>query len=436
MMHRLVALASLMLLSGCSLWQDGENTPEVKGRRVAVLQQNATLAPDPALANLPLDLPTPDKNTAWPLNGGSADRPPQHPALAYPLERVWRADIGKGLGDGAALLPPPVVLDNDLATLDSAGQVSLFDARTGTRKWRVSILPEDATPPTVAGGLAHAGNLIIAASGLNDVVALKAADGTEVWRTPLAAPVRTAPTVASGHVYAVTADNELVTLDLTTGNQEWSHQGLAELTSLAGGAAPAVAGGMVLAAYSTGELVALLADNGRVLWFDSLGGLSQPFAVASLADIVARPVVDKGLVFSVSHNGTLAAINARSGQRLWSRDFGGTQQPWIVGQWLFILNNDNLLVAMARDGRVRWTRQLSRFEDPDDTDDPILWYGPVLAGGKLLLAGSHGILIEIDPTTGKPGTQIDLGAGAASAPVVASGTAFVVTQDGDVVAVR
>jgi outer membrane protein assembly factor BamB len=329
-----------------------------------------------------------------------------------------------------------VVLDSDLATLDSAGQVSLFDARTGTRKWRVSILPEDATPPTVAGGLAHAGNLIIATSGLNDVVALKAADGTEVWRTPLAAPVRTAPTVASGHVYAVTADNELVTLDLTTGNQEWSHQGLAELTSLAGGAAPAVAGEMVLAAYSTGELVALLADNGRVLWFDSLGGLSQPFAVASLADIVARPVVDKGLVFSVSHNGTLAAINARSGQRLWSRDLGGTQQPWVVGQWLFILNNDNLLVAMARDGRVRWTRQLSRFEDPDDTDDPILWYGPVLAGGKLLLAGSHGILIEIDPTTGKPGTQIDLGAGAASAPVVASGTAFVVTQVGDVVAVR
>ena len=436
MLRSIYSLCALLLLSGCSLWQDVEQTPETTGKRIAILQHTAALTPDPVAAKLPLSLPAPENNTAWPLAGGYPDRPPQHPALAYPLERLWQADIGKAAQDDIALLPPPVVLENDVVTLDGAGQVSLFDPRNGTRKWQVNILPKNATPPAVPGGVAHAGNMIVAVSGLNDVVALKVTDGTEVWRTPLAAPVRTAPTVASGRVYVVTADNELAALDLATGKQEWTHQGLAELTSLAGGAAPAVAGELVLAAYSTGELVALLADNGRVLGFDGLGGISQPFAVASLADIVARPVIDNGRVFAISHNGTLAAINARSGQRLWIRDIGGTQQPWIVGEWLFVLSNDNQLIAMTRDGRVRWSEQLPRFEDPDDKDDPILWYGPVLAGGQLLVAGSNGEMLQIAPASGKISGSFNLGGAAAATPVVANGVAYVVTRDGDLVAVR
>ena len=436
MFRSLYFFLALLVLSGCSVFKDTEKKPEVTGKRIAVLQHSAPLEPDPIVAGLPIALPPAENNTAWPVAGGYPDQPPQHPALAYPLERLWRADIGAASKDDAALLPPPVVMDKTVATLDGKGQVTLLDARTGARTWRVNVLPENATPPAVPGGLAHTGNTLIAASGLNDVVALKTADGSLLWRTSLAAPVRTAPTVANGNVYVVTADNELVALDLATGKQKWSHQGLAELTSMAGGAAPAVAGDMVLAAYSTGELVALLADNGRVLWFDGLGGISQPFAVASLADIVARPVIDKGLVFALSHNGTLAAINARSGQRVWTREIGGTQQPGMIGEWLIVLNNDNQLIAMTRDGRVRWNTALPRFEDPEDKDDPILWYGPVLAGGKLLVAGSNGELLEIQPASGSISGRFRLGGGAAAAPVIANGIAYVVTREGELIALR
>lgn len=435
--HLLPVLAIGLAVTGCS-WFGKEETPVAvdKSKRIDVLPATASLNPDPAAAREPVSLPDAVKNTAWPLAGGYPDRQPQHPELAYPLQTVWKKSIGRIDDDHVAVFPTPVVLDNQLATLDGRGKVSLFKIDTSEKIWETNTLQKHEDAPPVPGGVAHAGNRIIVTSGLNSVVALDAKDGKQVWRTALPAPVRTAPTLANGRVYVVTVDNELQALDLETGNLLWNHQGLAELTTLAGGAAPAASGNLVLAAYSSGELFGLLADNGRPLWFDSLNSSNRPFAVASLGDIAAKPVIDNDTVFAVGHNGTFAAINARTGQRLWSKDIGGVQPPWVSGNSLFILNNENALIALTRDGRVRWVKQLARFEDPKDQDDPVQWYGPVLAGGQLLLAGSNGQMQVVDPANGKTTATVKLPDGARTAPVVANGMAFVVTDDAEVVGLR
>ena len=60
----------------------------------------------------------------------------------------------------------------------------------------------------------------------------------------------------------------------------------------------------------------------------------------------------------------------------------------------------------------------------------------MLAGGRLIVASSDGVIRQFDPTSGAPLGDIALPGGAASNPVVAGGTLFVVTKRGQLAAFR
>ena len=79
---------------------------------------------------------------------------------------------------------------------------------------------------------------------------------------------------------------------------------------------------------------------------------------------------------------------------------------------------------------------LPRYEDPEDLEDPINWFGPVLAGDRLVVASSTGDAISISPYTGQLLGRLDLPGTPTVAPVVADNTLYFLTEDADLVAVR
>ena len=81
-------------------------------------------------------------------------------------------------------------------------------------------------------------------------------------------------------------------------------------------------------------------------------------------------------------------------------------------------------------------RPLPQYEDPEDREDPIRWVGPVLAGDRLIIAGSHGVALSISPYDGTPLGSIDLPGTPAVAPVVAERTLYFVMDDAELVALR
>ncbi|MGH7082998.1 MAG: PQQ-binding-like beta-propeller repeat protein, partial [Acetobacteraceae bacterium] len=67
---------------------------------------------------------------------------------------------------------------------------------------------------------------------------------------------------------------------------------------------------------------------------------------------------------------------------------------------------------------------------------PILWHGPVLAGGHLLLAGDDGGLAAVAPESGHIEDIERLPGPAALAPVVADATVLLLLRDGTLTAWR
>ncbi len=434
-----IAVLMLLALSACEtlLLTSSETEERLPGKRIPVMLSNPDLEPDPRIADLTVALPKPVVNTEWPGPGGVSTHDNQHPALSGALKVVWTVDAGSGTDSERGLQSPPVIGGGKLFVMDTEGTVRAFNADTGDEIWSVDVMPEEEDEGDLGGGIAYWRGRIYVTGGFAQVVALDANTGAEIWRTVVQGPMRAGPTVTGGRVFAVTIDNQLFVLEAKTGRRLWSHAGIAEVAGLLGGASPAVDEEVAIVPYSSGEIVALRAVNGRQLWSDTLVSLRRIDAVSSLADIRGHPVIDKGRVIAISHSGRMVSIDIRSGTRVWDRSIGGVNMPWVAGEFIFLITTKNELVAMTRrDGRVRWVRQLQRFVDEEDEEDPINWVGPVLAGDILLVGGSHGEVLSVSPSDGEITGRFDADAGVLVPPVVANETLYVLNADGEIIALR
>ena len=434
---RALSLAA-MLVSGCGTWFGESEGPPLEGKRVSVLEHQTTLAADPQAAVEPIVLPPATLNADWPQAGGGGSHAMHNPQAGNLSRPAWTASIGAGIASDRPEMPSPVVGGGRVFTMDTENVVSAFDARTGKSVWSVDLTRKEDDDDAKPGGIAYDNGRIFATTGFAKVVALDAGSGKEIWRRSVGLPVHVAPTVAGGRVFVITIENQLRALNASDGTQSWPpYQALAELARLQGGASPAAEGGIVVAPFSSGELVVIRAETGRPLWTESLAPLRRTDEISSLAQIKARPLINQGQVYAISVGGILAAFDVRSGQRLWDRDIGGLQSPWIAGQQLFQITNENALICIASDtGRVHWITELPKFKDEKKHEEPILWSGPVLAGSRLLAVGSDGRLLTISPYDGRIVDRQTVAAGISVPPVVADGTVYLLDDDGNLAAYR
>jgi outer membrane protein assembly factor BamB len=439
----LAALAALAL-AGCETASSvsdslfgGETKTPLPGKRVSVLNLARQLEPDPAIQSADVRLPSPAVNPAWPEAGGYPAHVMQHLALGDDVQRIWRASIGEGSSRNGQIMAPPVVENDRVIAMDAESEVTAYDATTGHRLWRFDPQPETADYTTFGGGVAALGDRVYVTTGYGEVLALDARTGKEIWRKSVPAPVHSPPTVADGRVYAVTIENQLQVIAADDGRILWTHEGLPETAGLLGGASPAVDGDIVVVAYSSGEVFALRTENGRPLWTDNLATARNLDPLTSLADIRGRPIIDRGMVFAISHSGRMVAIDLRTGDRVWEQDIGGSYSPWLAGEYLYVLTNDSALVCLTRkEGRIKWVLDLPRYEDEKKKKGQLNWSGPVLAGDRLIVLDSDGSAVAVSPYTGKALGRIDLPDGSYVAPVLANKTLYVLTQDADLIAYR
>lgn len=436
---RAIAALGLCLpaLAGCSSWMGEADDPPLPGERVAVLLYDSELEPDSRIAGRAVELPPPYRNANWSQAAGGPLHALGHVEGPTVLKKpAWRVDIGAGAGRYRPLLSAPVIAGGRVYAMDSKFTISAYGADRGKRLWRTALEPPGRDEEAFGGGLAYDGGRVYAATGYSEVAALDAESGEIVWRQPVAAPVRGAPLVMEGRVFVVTLDNNLIALSAATGDREWRHAGFAETAALLGGASPAGVDGTVIAPYSSGEVYAIRAANGRPTWAENLAAARRLDATSALADIRAHPVTDGSQVYAVSHSGRIVAIDMRSGVRAWDRNIGGVETPWVAGDWLFLVTNEAELVALTRrEGRVRWVAALDRYRDPDDRSDPIHWVGPLLVSGRLLLFGDHGEALVFDPADGRSVAAYDIRGGVIAA-AVADGTLYLQTRDADLIAYR
>ena len=355
------------------------------------------------------------------------------------LKEIWDSNFGEGSSKRDFLIASPIIAYKVVFAIDADGIVSAYRLDDGRKIWkkRLKALNKDDNSVAMKGaGLAEFNKKIYATTGFGGVFCLDMTTGKELWRKDYEAPIRIAPTVGANRVFVQTFDNTLIALNAESGEEIWKITNDFENTTLVGGASPAYNPDLdvVIAAFSNGELRAFKASTGTPLWVDLLVSKKRTNSLSNITAIKANPVIDGDRVYAVGYNSILAAIDLRTGARVWEKELGSNNQPWIAGDYLYVLTNDFDLLAFEKNsGKIVWNTSIPYGDELEDRSG-VFGSGPLLAENRLIVATSNGYVFAVSPYTGEILSYISIDDGVELAPIMAHGITLFTTKDADMLA--
>lgn len=423
MFARFAAIALLSVsVAACS--DDEERLPGEREPLRTVLSQVDTIN-----GSEPANFGPASANAAWTHAGGSASRMVGNVALGSSLTQVWTAQVGAVPQDDFAITAEPIVADGRVFTLDANTTVSATST-DGAPLWSVSLVPDgEDTDAGFGGGLAYADNRLFVTTGFGTTTALDPANGGILWEEQFDAPFRAAPAADGNRVVVVTRSDLASALDAGTGRTIWQLQGSVGREGVVSSAYPALSAGIAIVPFSSGEISAVVARNGQRLWSVAVSGGRRGLARGSIGDITASPVVKDARVFVGNQTGSIVAIDGAGGRERWRQSDGALDSVAVAGGSVYAISDRAVLLRLDEEtGRVIWSRPLDEMRE--DGEKRIVYHGPVIAGGRLLIATGYGPVLSVGPEDGTVSTILNLPNGAASAPAIANGRLYILSNAG------
>jgi outer membrane protein assembly factor BamB len=241
--------------------------------------------------------------------------PPNPPAAlqefqpSYSVKIDWSSNIGKTERyDYTPALDSSAVYANN-----AAGEIVKLDANNGRPVWRINV------GEPISGGIGIGAGILLVGTKTGNVHAVDAA-GKLLWKSKVSSEVLSVPRYFDGLVIVRTGDNHIFGLDATDGSRKWVYERTSPALSLRSSVGLVVDGGAVYAGFAGGKMVAIRADNGKLLWEATIAQPKGVTEIERIADITSLPVVDGPLVYAVAYQGRVAAVDRRSGKVMWNRD--------------------------------------------------------------------------------------------------------------------
>ena len=209
----LLATALLASPVDAALFKQNKKTP-TSGVREPVLNYETKPVAAAEIADLAIVLPPPEVNANWAQPGGNAAKSMGQLSLPETLTKAWSVSIGKGSDKTRRLNAPPMVYQGRVLTIDTIGDVRVFDTETGKLVWNDRIFDKsEGNEPAFGGGVSADDGRVFAVTGYGIVAAYDLASRKELWRVHLNTPLRGAPAISDGKVFTLSADNQIFALN-------------------------------------------------------------------------------------------------------------------------------------------------------------------------------------------------------------------------------
>lgn len=293
------------------------------------------------------------------------------PELSMTFENkvLWSESVGDGVEDYYSRLSPAVAYGKVFAA-DREGFIAAFDPENGDQIWeqRVSRKSRESKllnlyglfagqiSAKLSGGLTVAYETVFFGTEDGVVYALDEATGEVKWQTQVPSEVVAAPSIDSGIVVVNTVSGVLVGLDAESGEIKWQNESDVPPLTLRGISAPTAAAGGAIVGLANGRLRVAILESGLTAWEQVIAKPSGATELERIVDVDSKPLVFGASVYVISYGGTLSAVELRSGNVVWSREYASYRDIAIAGNRLFVTDNGGTLYAIdRRNGIELWS---------------------------------------------------------------------------------
>lgn len=304
---------------------------------------------------------------------------------AVEIEKIWSRSVGGNAAKSYVTLVPGFTGELIVAAAPS-GRVVALDKDSGAPAWEIRLKEK------ITAGVGAGIGLAVVATDDGEVVALDAVDGGVVWRQALNRQVLAAPAVDGDLVIVQSVDGQVTGFASADGERRWSYRHTEPGLTLRGTAQPLVIGPVVVAGFGDGLLVASARTNGEIIWQIPVARPSGQNEIERLIDVDTQPVVAGGTLYAAVYQGRMIALEADSGNLLWTRDISTYSNLSADGGNVYVMDADHQLHAIDRaTGNPVWVARWLRGRRPT---------GPAATGRHVAVGDGDGYLYLIDKDTG------------------------------------
>lgn len=332
------------------------------------------------------------------------------------LKSRWSRGVGDGQGEGLLKINPVLVGDS-LYAASAEGRVMSVDPESGRVRWKQDL------ELALSGGVGHHGNSIFVGASEGLVMRLDADSGAEIWRAPVSGEVLSAPQGNGRYVVAQTYDGKLMGFDYENGEVRWTYTSDVPVLTLRGTGTPMILGDNAIAGFADGKVVAINLRSGNVAWEVRVAIPQGRSEIERIVDIDGSMALSGSELYVASYQGRLAAIDTRSGRRLWQRNVSSVSGVGVGFGNVYVADDDGTVSAFLRNGQgVRWQNIDLGFRDLSR---------PTPINSYVAVVDFEGYLHLLSQVDGDIVGRVKVDSGGARADMLTRGNRlFVFTNDG------
>lgn len=333
---------------------------------------------------------------------------------------LWTNSASAGVGKKDAKLR--LGLTNTMVvTADYKGNIFMLDRQNGVLKSRL------ATKQNIISGPAIVGGRVLIGTDNGQILAYQLSDGAFLWCANVMGTVLATPFGTDHLIFVHVLDGSVVALNTKDGKTIWRYAGHAPPLMLRQSSRPVLANNHLIVGFSNGKLKALDPTDGAVEWEREIAISKGRSDLQRMVDISADLVVKDNVVYAVSYQGNLVAVEVDTGTLRWEREFSSYSGLAVSNQAVFVTDAEGVIWAFNRKtGDLLWKapqlygRRLS---------------APALIRAELVVGDDEGTLHWIEQNNGVfSGRTVVDSKGIAATPLVENNIVYVLGQSGKVAA--
>jgi len=273
------------------------------------------------------------------------------------IERQWSASVGDGVGE-RYLKMTPAIDGKMIYAADAKGVVAAFDRMTGKRQWRVSL------KESLSGGVGAGYGLVLVGTSSGHLLALNKADGSQAWRVAVSSEILSAPQTNASTVVVQTQDEKIFGFEHATGAQRWQYESSTPTLSLRGTSTPVLTTELAILGMGNGQVIALNADNGAVLWKQRATVAQGRSEFERMTDVDGDLLLAGNALYVTSFQGFVVAFDVSTGRPIWRRELSSYQGPDEgLGNVYVSAADDELYAVTESDNELSWTQSALKYRE-------------------------------------------------------------------------
>lgn len=265
------------------------------------------------------------------------------------ISTLWNKDVGVGVGEVMVNLTPAII-DNKIFTVDREGQMTALDLTTGSINWQVEL------DMSITGGVGAGEGILVVGNTRGEIIVLNAHDGSVKWQRQMSSVMLSAPLIVNNILLVRTGDGRIYAMGTDSGEQLWVYDRGVPVLTLRGNSSSTLGGSeLVFTGFDSGKITAVVIKDGRLFWEVNAAVASGRSDLERLVDIDGGMILMGRILYAVTYQGRLVAINAMEGKVLWSKVMSSYAGIAADERQIYVTDSDSNVWAVDRmSGNKLW----------------------------------------------------------------------------------